>query len=321
MVHDASPGAAEHSRRVLFVFLDGVGIGPDDPERNPFVRLARARSVPTLLELMGGRPPTLSDPVARSDHAVAFPLDATLDTEGTPQSGTGHTALFTGADAAVEYGRHFGPWIPVKLRPVVEERSVLRRALDAGKHVAFANAYPKGWPGARRARRIAGPPLAARAAGLLTRHEEALGSGDAVASELVNDGWRTHLGHQWLPEVTPEEAGANLARIAADFDLTLYAHYSTDTAGHRRSMEEATAALALVDGFLAGILAELPDDVTLLVASDHGNLEDVSAGHTRNPALGIVASRTGLPDIAGLDDIRWVTAFVLRWLGAAPHAI
>ena len=299
--------------RVLFVFLDGVGIGPDDPERNPF---ARPDAAPRLRERLGGRHPTLEAPSVRAGHAAAFALDATLDTDGTPQSGTGHTALFTGADAAREYGRHFGPWVPVRLRPTVEEDSVLRRAQRAGKRVAFANAYPRGWPGARRARRVAGPPLAAQAAGLLTRHEEALGRAEAVSSEIVNDGWRTHLGHRWLPRPSPEQAGVNLARIASGFDLTLYAHYTTDTAGHRRSMDEALGALERVDRFLAGVLDGLDEDVTLLVASDHGNLEDVTSGHTRNPALGLVASRGHLPDVDGLDDIRKVCAYVLGWMGA-----
>jgi phosphopentomutase len=32
----------------------------------------------------------------------------------------------------------------------------------------------------------------------------------------------------------------------------------------------------------------LPDDALLLVASDHGNIEDTTTEHTRNPALGLV---------------------------------
>lgn len=274
---------------VLFVFLDGVGIGADDEERNPFVRAWARAVVPTLHMLVGGSPPTLEAPHVRGPRGRAFPLDANLGVDGTPQSGTGQAALLTGVNAAQEYGRHFGPWTPVKLRPLVEEQSLLRVAQDAGHRVAFANAYPRGWPGSRSSRRVAGPPLAARGAGLLDRHEEALGLGDAVSSEIVNDGWQRHLGHSFLPDVTPEQAGANLARIAGRAELTLYAHYSTDTVGHRGTMEAAVQALETVDGFLAGILAELPRDHSLIVTSDHGNLEDTSGGHTRNPALGIAA--------------------------------
>jgi hypothetical protein len=235
--------------------------------------------------------------------------------DGTPQSGTGQVALLTGESAAEIFGRHFGPWTPVSLRPVVEERSLLRRGLDHGLEVVFANAYPRGWPGPGGGRRLAGPPLAARGAGVLDRHEEALADGRAVASEIVNDGWINRLGHSSVPRITPREAGANLATISRTAELTLYAHYATDTAGHRKDMDPALAALARVDAFLSGVLDALDADTLLLVASDHGNLEDARSGHTRNPALGM-ASGPGAEAAAELTDIRDVPSFVLASLGA-----
>ena len=271
--------------RLLFVFLDGVGIGDADPDRNPFARAV----IPTLLSLMGGKLPTLAEPTVSSPHGTSFPLDATLETEGVPQSGTGQASLLTGENAARLFGRHFGPWTPVSLRPLVEERSILRAARDGGRATVFANAYPRGWPGPRGRGRVAGPPLAARGAGLLDRHEEALAEGRAVSSEMVNEAWRAHLGHLGLPLITEAEAGMNLGRIAAEAELTFWAYYATDTAGHRGGMEGGVAVLERVDRFLAGLLETLPSDVTLLLASDHGNLEDVTGGHTRNPVLGVAA--------------------------------
>ncbi|MSR35461.1 MAG: hypothetical protein EXR95_02285 [Gemmatimonadetes bacterium] len=185
---------------VVLAFLDGVGIGPADAAVNPFLR---AR-LPTLSGLLDGVP-TLDRPRRNGARAAAFPLDATLGVEGTPQSGTGQATLLTGVNAAQRFGRHFGPWTPVALRPLVEERSILRRGLDAGITVAFADAYPKGWPNERR--RLAAPPLAARAAGLLDRHEEHLARGEAVASEILNTGWRDGLGFEDLPVITAAGAG------------------------------------------------------------------------------------------------------------------
>lgn len=225
---------------------------------------------------------------------------------GTPQSGTGQAALLTGLNTAEIFGGHFGPWTPVRLRPLVEEQSLLRQAVDAGRSVAFANAYPRGWPGPKGGRRIAAPPLAAKGAGVLNRHEEALGQGEAVSSEIINDGWRQHLGHEWLPAPTEPQAGANLARIANAHDVTLYAHYATDTAGHTKDMSTAIAALERVDAFLAGLVAGVAEDVAIVVASDHGNLEDVTAGHTRNPALGLAIGRHART-LADLRDLREVT--------------
>ena len=239
--------------------------------------------------------------------AVAFPVDANLDEPGTPQSGTGQAALLTGESTATAFGRHFGPWIPVSLRPIVEERSFLKEAVDSGKRVAFANAYPKTWPGPRGGRAIAGPPLAARGAGLMTRHEEALTVGDAISSEIVNTGWRRYLGHTDVPEITPGEAGANLGRIANEHDLTLFAHYSTDTAGHKKEMGPARSALERVDRFLGGVFRTVSEG-SVLIVSDHGNVEDVRAGHTRNPSLGVLWGRSS--SAAPIADLRDVPALV-----------
>ena len=294
--------------RVVLLFLDGVGIGSADPEVNPFLQ----SRLPILRELLDELP-TLDQPELGGAAARSFPLDANLGVDGIPQSGTGQTTLLTGVNAAERFGRHFGPWTPVALRPLLEEQNVLRRGLEAGLKVAFANAYPRGWPGERR--RLAAPPLAARAAGLLNRHAEHLARGQAVASEIVNSGWRVQLGHKDLREVTAAAAGTTLARIAAGHDVTFFAHYATDIAGHRGGVEGAIAALERVDSFLGGYLTAAPPDAVLLVVSDHGNIEDVTVGHTRNPALGLVVGPEAERRATELTSIMDVADALLRWSG------
>lgn len=293
-----------------------MGIGAADPHRNPFLQA----DLPVLRGLLGGGLPTRewleSGPDAAPAGAALRPLEATLGAGGLPQSGTGQASLLTGTNAVRRYGRHFGPWVPVSLRPLVEEGNLMRRALDAGLGVAFANAYPEGWPGRRGDRRLAGPPLAARAAGLLTRHEDALREGRAVSSEIVNDGWRRHLGVEGLPDPSPKEAGHTLAAIAGEHALTLYAHYATDTAGHRGGMAGCRAALERVDAFLGGLLERLPEGHLTVVASDHGNLEDVSTrGHTRNPALGLVVGPDAQARSQEVRSLDGVAPAILSWLG------
>src|SRR5687768_16479712 len=113
------------SARVLVIFLDGMGIGGDDAEVNPF-RRARMPAF-TGLQALG----------------TFVPLDATLGVAGLPQSGTGQTALFTGINAAREFGRHFGPWVPTALHERLARENLLTIAKNAGRSVAFANAYPE----------------------------------------------------------------------------------------------------------------------------------------------------------------------------------
>ena len=295
--------------RVVFLFLDGVGIGLSDPDRNPFLR-ARLSELGRLL----GSIPTLDRPAPTTAAAHTIPLDASLGMPGTPQSGTGQTSLLTGLNAR---GTFRGPlWALDTGRP--SDLSSRSEAYSAARST----------PGSRSrsrtrtlgaGRRAAGDwlrhPLAARAAGLLVRHEDELARGDAIASEIENTGWRVRLGHASLPSITPAEAGVALARIAAANHLTFFAHYATDTAGHRGGMEGAVKVLERVDAFLGGYLSAAPSDAVLLIASDHGNVEDVTTGHTRNPTLGVVAGPHAERRASGLDSIIDVADAVIRWLG------
>lgn len=257
--------------RLLVIFIDGVGIGESDPDTNPFNK-ARLHTIDEL-RLRG----------------TSRALDATLGIAGLPQSGTGQTTLFTGFNAAAEFGRHFGPWVPTALRERLSQENFLTRAKAAGRSVAFANAYPEEVFELRKSTGPlrAGPPIVAIGAGVLNRHTPQLERGDAVASEITNEGWRKHLNRTSLPVITPAEAGRNLGRIAAQHDVTFFAHYATDDVGHRGHMYEAVEALQKVDEFLAGVVAAIPDDTLVAVVSDHGNIEDIRVGHTLNPAFAL----------------------------------
>ena len=78
-------------------------------------------------------------------------------------------------------------------------------------------------------------------------------------------------------------------------------------------MEGAIAALERVDSFLGGYLAAAPPDAVLLVVSDHGNIEDVTVGHTRNPALGLVMGPEAERRATELTSILDVPDALLRW--------
>jgi 2,3-bisphosphoglycerate-independent phosphoglycerate mutase len=272
------------SPRVLFLFLDGVGLGPDDPNTNPLA----AAYLPALASLVGGRPvlPTGQD----GPDSALRPLDARLGVPGLPQSGTGQVALLTGRNAAAFLGAHHGPYPPLALRPWLAGGSLWTGLLQAGRSVAFANAFPDRY--LERARRgtarMGAIARAAWSAGVPLRGPDDLRAGAAASAFLTNEAWRTHLGYRDLPRLDEAAAGANVARLARRHDFTLFEYYASDIAGHRATLPEACAVLEAFDRFLGGVLTEWPAEDVLLLASDHGNVEDLtSRRHTLNPALGL----------------------------------
>src|SRR5687768_7531576 len=108
--------------RALLIFVDGVGLG-DDGDYNAFT----IASLPVLRRVLEGAPITGGGAPRHFRSASLLALDATLGVDGTPQSGTGQTTLLTGRDAVSLHGRHFGPWVPARLRPMLRAESVLAR--------------------------------------------------------------------------------------------------------------------------------------------------------------------------------------------------
>jgi phosphopentomutase len=81
-------------------------------------------------------------------------------------------------------------------------------------------------------------------------------------------------------------------------------------------MDGAVAALERVDEFLGGVVDALPGEVLLVIGSDHGNIEDVTAGHTHNPALALLYGPAAHERHAELGSQLDFAPAVLRWLAA-----
>ena len=268
--------------RVLFVFLDGVGLAPAGPD-NPLSTVP----MPSLQGLLGG-PLVLGAP-AQDRLLSLHPVDACLGVPGLPQSATGQTALFTGVNAPALVGDHVTAFPTTPLRRLIAEHSLLKQAAEAGAQVTSANAYSERyWAMVREGeRRLSASTLTIMASGTPFRTLEDLLAGRAVLWDITHEVATGHLGFE-LPLVAPEEAGARLARLAAQYDLVLYESFLTDLAGHRRV--EAEWVLERVDAFLGAVWAHLPPGATLVLCSDHGNLEDTATkAHTTNPVLLLAA--------------------------------
>ncbi len=299
---------------VVFLFLDGVGVGEGNPEYNPLV----AAPMPTLRTLLGGRVPTLEHPVLRTAEAVALPTDACLGVPGLPQSATGQATLLTGRNVPALLGEHYGPRPDARIRPLLENDTLFHTFMNAGLNVAFANAYPRTYfqkieKGQRTPGAIA---YAARAAGVRLRTGEDLVSGRAISVDFTNEGWRTLPGYEDIPLRTPEESGAIVAHLLEDHHLVFVEEWATDVVGHRQDHASATRLLNALDRFLRGLLAcvDLERHI-ILITADHGNLEDLrSRRHTTNPAMTVLIGhlRVGhLHHLERLDGIRrWVESTV-----------
>lgn len=271
-------------QRIVFVFLDGVGLGPV-VDANPLAQPGWS----TLERLAGGHAWTKAASPLREARHCWIPLDATLDLPGLPQSGTGQASLFSGINCAEAAGRHFGPYPHSTSKPILTTHNIFRRIqalpLPLDEPVAFANAYPpRFFAHAEQRNRWTVTTFCCRAAGVRIRTEEALMQGEALTADLTGEAWRTRL-QRPAPERTPAAAGAQLAAIARPHAFTLQEYYLTDKIGHQQSRPDAEALLTLLDAFFGGLLDTLdPETDTLLITSDHGNLEDLGRKtHTRNP--------------------------------------
>ncbi len=275
-------------RRVLFLFLDGVGLGEDDPAVNP---LARDR-YSTLRRLLDGRRAVRATGRLSTHEAELVPTDAQLGVAGRPQSATGQATILTGLNAAQRVGEHYGPRPDARVRAVVDEGNLFRRLREQGYSTFFCNAYPRGYFEAvnRGKRLLSVVPYAATSAGQSLCDHADLTAGRALAADFTNAGWVSHLGYTDIPIYTPAEAGAKLWELAQPHQFVFFEHWHTDLLGHRRELAQAIDVLATFDGFLGGLLDAFdPTSTLVIVSSDHGNVEDCSdRRHTTNPVLTLI---------------------------------
>jgi bisphosphoglycerate-independent phosphoglycerate mutase (AlkP superfamily) len=119
----------------------------------------------------------------------------------------------------------------------------------------------------------------------------------------------------------PGEAAAILLALARSHDLALFEFFETDEAGHARAMDAALEALGRLDVFLRTLVAGLEPADALVVASDHGNLEDLSTrNHTRAP-VPVLGFGRAVAALEGVRDLTHVAPLLLglAGVGAGPR--
>jgi hypothetical protein len=285
--------------RLLLLFLDGVGLGANDLDRNP---LARAE-MPNLTALLDGRRLVAEAVTAaggprplETARATLVALDACLGVAGLPQSATGQAALLTGRNVPAELGYHYGPKPNAAVRAYLHNGALFRTFAEAGRKAALLNAYPQAYFEAVESgqRLYSAIPLAVVSAGIPLKTAADLHAGEALAADFTAQGWRERLRLLDTPVLAAAEAGARLAALGAGHDFSFFEYWLSDYAGHYRDMEAACRLLATFDQVLGGLLASWDDEAGLIViTSDHGNMEDLSTrSHTPAPVPALVIGAT-----------------------------
>jgi hypothetical protein len=281
--------------RFLFIFLDGVGIGIPDASRNPYAK-AGSRFFPQGL--------ALGERVALPGGGQLKAIDACLGVPGVPQSATGQSALFTGVNTPAMLGYHLFAFPNRPLRSVLARQNLLKDAKAGGRRAAFLNAYPgysellsdpahvrleddgavfaEGVP-IQFLKRFSVTTIMA-----LSLHQPFFGTpqlreGRCLYQEYTNASLRGR--GEDVPLLDENRAGAVLADASRDWDVGLWEYFRTDLVGHQSDMEKAVDLVRRIDAILESLLSRLPlSETTLVISSDHGNLEDtVEKGHTMNP--------------------------------------
>lgn len=269
-------------KNTLMIFVDGVGIGENDPSINPFFKFG----FKSFYKFFGELPQKKNIPLI-TEMGILNGVDAVLGVEGLPQSGTGQTSIFAGVNAPEIIGQHFGPYPYSTLIPILKRENIFQTFVGKKLKAAFANAYPKIFFDYINSgkKRLSVTSLSCLMSDVKLRKAKDLHSGNALSAEIDNSRWVEKLNYK-LPVIKPRIAAKRLIRLAKKNHFTLFEYFLSDHIGHGRIKDDFNKIFNTFDEFLLSIFELIPPEMNLIVCSDHGNLEDISIkSHTRNPAL------------------------------------
>ena len=257
---------------VVLFFIDGLGIGTRGAH-NPLDGLDDGAA--PLAVFQDEEPEIIFD-------GRLVRTDACLGVEGRPQSASGQTTILTGVNAPAALGYHKQGFPNEALREIITEHSIFLQLKRAGiSPNTFANAYTSRFFESRP-RWVSATTVAVEAAGMRFRDLDDLQAGRAVFQDYTNR-MLIERGLRIEPR-TPEQAAEILASIAREHRFTLYEYFITDKTGHAQDMKAAREVLIGLARFIRHLLSQLDlTRTTLLLTSDHGNIEDLSLrNHTLN---------------------------------------
>ncbi len=285
--------------KIIFLFIDGFGIGQDDKSKNPVI----AANTPNI-DYMFGR-----YEVVKTDASLGIP--------GLPQSATGQTAIFTGINASKVLGRHLSGQPTITLKKIIYKNNLFAELLKRGLKVTNSNVYREEYlrnmldPRDRR-NRPSVTSVMTRSNGIEFRRVKDYNNGKGIYHDITGK-ILSQSGYD-VKIISPEEAAVRLYDISRDYDFTLFEHFMTDIIGHRTDMGAAIEEIELLDAFLGALIKLLdPENDLLFITSDHGNIEDISVKtHTFNKVPTILIGKVPEGVLGSISSLLDITPSVLK---------
>lgn len=289
---------------VALLFFDGIGIGENDPEKNPFARF-RSKFFRAF---------TNEDNHTAEYDGIIVPTDATMNITGYPQSATGQTTIFTGVNASEIMQGHINGFPTPTLRKILLSESIFLKLKKLGKRVTFANAYSRHYF-ELRGEKLSASTYAVLASQVPFRwYDIELKEGKAVPADLTGEFMK-----KFYPDVkiiTPEESGKIIARLIDEYDFVMYEFPFTDEAGHNQDFELALEYISRIERFLDSLLTTLDLCKHLVIlTSDHGNIEDLSVKtHTLNKVPTIIWGKGKEKVASEIKSLLDITPAIIKYL-------
>ncbi len=296
--------------RVIFIFVDGLGIGKSHVH-NPFHRHCNSLQI---LNCLNGEPFS-----QRPDYFNLQQIDASLGlASGLPQSATGQTALFTGINPIPSVGRHITGMPTSSLKKILCRHSIFKQLETLGIPTLFANAYHACY--FKRDQRF----YSATTWAVFAQKEphflyiEDIRQEEAVFADITNDFLRRE-GFE-VPVFTPEKAASILLKLSRTYPFVMYEIPFLDQLGHKQDQAALAQGILNLDRFLKHIETQLAADQTVILSSDHGNIEDLSCKtHTHNPVPLMVWNKTNSIIPAKIKRIEEIMPAIIRLLSPSVY--
>ncbi|NCN10324.1 MAG: metalloenzyme [Leptospira sp.] len=266
---------------IFYVFLDGIGFGEKNSDKNPFTRF------PThVFSPLSGN--SSSEPRIRYVET-----DANMGISGLPQSATGQTALWTGFKAPIILGRHLSGFPSFTLKKIIAKHSMIKILNENGVLSDLINCYTPAFfkKFGPTARHLSASTLIQMASSRELKTLDDLREGRGIYMDITHEFLRK-MNYDLIPESDPVmdlrdpyEVGKSIPSKFSHYGLCIYEYFLTDKIGHDQNWELAEKSIAILEKFILGFLDGMnPAEDTLILTSDHGNMEDLSVGtHTKNP--------------------------------------